>query len=142
MVEGTLEYEAAIMNAAVVPSLFAVHLAAHHALLSKLRGSLRTRSLHSELVCNLSGSKHVSPALGKGRVGFSVRVCMCNSLSGLMGERATAALTAVLGLQRQTAADIGIIHAPSPDCRVSPAVWCDGGLPASPGCQFRCQDRH
>ncbi|KFM22638.1 hypothetical protein F751_4282 [Auxenochlorella protothecoides] len=58
MVEGTLEYEAAIMNAAVVPSLFAVHLAAHHALLSKQRGSLRTRSLHSELVCNLSGSKH------------------------------------------------------------------------------------
>ncbi|KAL6784060.1 hypothetical protein ACKKBG_A04645 [Auxenochlorella protothecoides x Auxenochlorella symbiontica] len=63
MVEGTLEYEAAIMNAAVVPSLFAVHLAAHHALLSKQRGSLRTRSLHSELVCNLSGSKHIAESL-------------------------------------------------------------------------------
>lgn len=97
MLEGTLEYEAAIMNAAVVPSLFAVHLAAHHALLSKQRGSLRTRSLHSELVCNLSGSKHVSPALGEGRVGFSVRVCICNSLSGLMGERANRSAHGCVG---------------------------------------------
>lgn len=43
-----------------VESLFIVQLAAHRALTSQARGSLATRSLHSELVFNFSGSKHVS----------------------------------------------------------------------------------
>lgn len=39
--------------------MFPVLAAAHKALLSKSRESLTTRTLHSELVYNCSGSKHV-----------------------------------------------------------------------------------
>lgn len=39
--------------------MFPVLAAAHKALLSKARESLTTRTLHSELVYNYSGSKHV-----------------------------------------------------------------------------------
>jgi len=39
--------------------VFPVLAAAHKALLSKARESLTTRTLHSELVYNYSGSKHV-----------------------------------------------------------------------------------
>jgi EKC/KEOPS complex subunit CGI121/TPRKB len=42
-----------------VPDVFPVLAAAHKALLSKSREALTTRTLHSELVYNLSGSKHV-----------------------------------------------------------------------------------
>jgi EKC/KEOPS complex subunit CGI121/TPRKB len=42
-----------------VPDVFPVLAAAHKALLSNSRGSLTTRTLHSELVYNYSGSKHV-----------------------------------------------------------------------------------
>jgi hypothetical protein len=42
-----------------VPDVFPVLAAAHKALLSKARESLTTRTLHSELVYNISGSKHV-----------------------------------------------------------------------------------
>jgi len=42
-----------------VPDVFPVLAAAHKALLSKARESLTTRTLHSELVYNYSGSKHV-----------------------------------------------------------------------------------
>lgn len=42
-----------------VPDLLIVQVAAQKALAAKSRGLLRTRSLHAELVYNLSGSKHV-----------------------------------------------------------------------------------
>lgn len=42
-----------------VPDVFPVLAAGHKALLSKARESLTTRTLHSELVYNYSGSKHV-----------------------------------------------------------------------------------
>lgn len=42
-----------------VPDVFPVLAAAQKALLSKSRESLTTRTLHSELVYNISGSKHV-----------------------------------------------------------------------------------
>lgn len=42
-----------------IPDVFPVLAAAHKALLSKARESLTTRTLHSELVYNYSGSKHV-----------------------------------------------------------------------------------
>ena len=42
-----------------VPDVFPVLAAALKALLSKTRESLTTRTLHSELVYNYSGSKHV-----------------------------------------------------------------------------------
>lgn len=54
-----MQPEAAIINAALVPDLFAVHLSAHKALQASSRASLRTRSLHAELVFGISGSKHV-----------------------------------------------------------------------------------
>ena len=44
---------------AQVPDLFIIRLAAYQALLAHHTGSLTTRSLHSELIFNLSGSKHV-----------------------------------------------------------------------------------
>ena len=43
-----------------VPATFPVLAAAHKALLAQSRNSLATRTLHSELIYNYSGSKHVS----------------------------------------------------------------------------------
>ena len=43
-----------------VADAWLVHLAAFKALTAEKRGLLRTRSLHGELVNNLSGTKHVS----------------------------------------------------------------------------------
>lgn len=45
-----------------VAGLFPVQLAAHRALTAQARGRLQTRSLHTELVFALSGSRHVSAA--------------------------------------------------------------------------------
>lgn len=42
-----------------IPDVFPVLAAAHKTLVSKSRESLTTRTLHSELVYNYSGSKHV-----------------------------------------------------------------------------------
>lgn len=39
---------------------FPLHVAAHKALTAQARGKLATTSLHTELVFNMSGSKHVS----------------------------------------------------------------------------------
>ncbi|WVZ72189.1 hypothetical protein U9M48_020689 [Paspalum notatum var. saurae] len=63
MQSGKLEPEAAFLNASLVPDVFPVLAAAHKALLSKARESLTTRTLHSELVYNYSGSKHISESL-------------------------------------------------------------------------------
>jgi len=43
-----------------IPDIFPLLAAAQKALISKSRDSLSTRTLHSELVYNYSGSKHVS----------------------------------------------------------------------------------
>jgi hypothetical protein len=43
-----------------VPDLFLLQLAAHKALESERMQRRTTRSLHTELVFNMSGSKHVS----------------------------------------------------------------------------------
>lgn len=61
---GTLEPEAAIINAPVLPDVFILHAAARMALQAKHRGALKARSLHAELVFSLSGSKHVSYFIG------------------------------------------------------------------------------
>lgn len=42
-----------------IPDVFPVLAAAHKTLVAKSRDSLTTRTLHSELVYNFSGSKHV-----------------------------------------------------------------------------------
>ena len=55
------EPDFAFLEASVIMDVFCVHLAAHKALTSAVRGALSSRSLHAELVFNVSGSKHVSP---------------------------------------------------------------------------------
>ena len=44
-----------------VADLFVVHLAAHKALAAQKRSKLTTKSLHSELVFNVAGIRHVNP---------------------------------------------------------------------------------
>ncbi|XP_027105937.1 uncharacterized protein [Coffea arabica] len=60
---GTLEPEVALLNALLIPDVFPVLAAAHKTLAAKSRQSLTTRTLHSELVYNYSGSKHISESL-------------------------------------------------------------------------------
>lgn len=59
MQAGTLEPEVAFLNASIIPDVFPVLAAAHKTLIAKSRESLATRTLHSELVFNYSGSKHI-----------------------------------------------------------------------------------
>uniref|UniRef100_A0A7I4CLR6 EKC/KEOPS complex subunit CGI121 n=1 Tax=Physcomitrium patens TaxID=3218 RepID=A0A7I4CLR6_PHYPA len=63
MKAGTLSPELAFFTATLVPSTFPVLVAAHKALLAQSRDNLATRTLHSELIYNYSGSKHISEAL-------------------------------------------------------------------------------
>ncbi|KAI3712246.1 hypothetical protein L1987_70797 [Smallanthus sonchifolius] len=63
MQAGTLEPEVALLNASLIPDIFPVLAAAHKTLVAKSRDSLTTRTLHSELVYNYSGSKHISESL-------------------------------------------------------------------------------
>ncbi|KMZ62546.1 TP53RK-binding protein [Zostera marina] len=63
MQEEKLEPETAFLNAVLIPDVFPVLAAAHIALLAKSRESLKTRTLHSELVYNYSGSKHITESL-------------------------------------------------------------------------------
>ncbi|RWR79228.1 EKC/KEOPS complex subunit Tprkb-like protein [Cinnamomum micranthum f. kanehirae] len=52
-----------ISQCSLVPDVFPVLAAAHKTLLAKSRESLTTRTLHSELVYNYSGSKHITESL-------------------------------------------------------------------------------
>ncbi|XP_004501402.1 uncharacterized protein [Cicer arietinum] len=63
MQAGTLEPEVAFLNASLIPDIFPVLAAAHKTLVAKSRDSLTTRTLHSELVYNYSGSKHITESL-------------------------------------------------------------------------------
>ncbi|OMO74076.1 hypothetical protein CCACVL1_16955 [Corchorus capsularis] len=63
MQAGTLDPEVAFLNASLIPDVFPVLAAAHKTLISKSRESLTTRTLHSELVYNYSGSKHITESL-------------------------------------------------------------------------------
>ena len=56
---GGLPVDAALINAELLPDLFALHVSAYKALEASASGKLRARSLHAELVFGLSGSKHV-----------------------------------------------------------------------------------
>ncbi|WOK98023.1 EKC/KEOPS complex subunit TPRKB [Canna indica] len=60
---GKLEPEVALLNASLIPDVFPVLVAANKALVSKSRGSFTTRTLHSELIYNYSGSKHITESL-------------------------------------------------------------------------------
>ncbi|ONM30117.1 EKC/KEOPS complex subunit TPRKB [Zea mays] len=72
MQSGKLEPAVALLNASLVPDVFPILAAALKALLSKTRESLTTRTLHSELVYNYSGSKHVIDLAAVGA--FALRV--------------------------------------------------------------------
>uniref|UniRef100_A0A803MII9 Uncharacterized protein n=1 Tax=Chenopodium quinoa TaxID=63459 RepID=A0A803MII9_CHEQI len=63
MQTGNLVPEVAFLNASLIPDAFPVLAAAYKALLSKGRETLTTRTLHSELVYNYSGSKHITESL-------------------------------------------------------------------------------
>ncbi|KAK4799507.1 hypothetical protein SAY86_024872 [Trapa natans] len=63
MQTGTMEPECALLNAWLIPDIFPVLAAAHKTLVSKSRSSLTTRTLHSELVYNYAGSKHITESL-------------------------------------------------------------------------------
>ncbi|KAK9286956.1 hypothetical protein L1049_015364 [Liquidambar formosana] len=63
MQAGTLEPEVAFLNASLIPDVFPILAAAHKTLIAKSRESLTTRTLHSELVYNYSGSKHITESL-------------------------------------------------------------------------------
>ncbi|BBN19643.1 EKC/KEOPS complex subunit TPRKB/CGI121 [Marchantia polymorpha subsp. ruderalis] len=60
---GVLQPELAFFNASLIPDTFPLLAAAHKAMQSHDRGSLRTRSIHSELIFNYSGSKHITESL-------------------------------------------------------------------------------
>ncbi|XP_058780375.1 uncharacterized protein LOC131654014 [Vicia villosa] len=63
MQAGTLEPEVSFLNASLIPDIFPVLAAAHKTLVTKSQDSLITRTLHSELVYNYSGSKHITESL-------------------------------------------------------------------------------
>lgn len=63
MQAATLDPEVAFLNASLIPDVFPLLTAAHKTLIAKSRESLTTRTLHSELVYNYSGSKHITESL-------------------------------------------------------------------------------
>ena len=63
LLERTLEPEMALLNPAPVHSVFALHVAAHKALVDAARDRLTTRTIHSEIVYNMSASKHITEGL-------------------------------------------------------------------------------
>lgn len=73
VVTAKVEPEFAFVNAATVPGLLPLRLAAHKALTYQARGRLLTKTLHAELVYNLSGSKHIGESLK--RFGVSDDTC-------------------------------------------------------------------
>ncbi|KAI8112215.1 hypothetical protein M9434_003539 [Picochlorum sp. BPE23] len=64
LMSGTLEPEAALIDAGTLAHLLIVKAAAGLALQHHAHGTLRTKTLHSELVYSLSGSKHIGSSLG------------------------------------------------------------------------------
>ncbi|KFK30078.1 hypothetical protein AALP_AA7G213800 [Arabis alpina] len=63
MLDGSLKLEISCLNASLIPDVFPLLAAAQKALVYKSRDSLSTRTLHSELVYNYSGSKHITESL-------------------------------------------------------------------------------
>jgi len=59
------ELNAALINPTMVYSLYVLQIAAHKALFSESYNSLATKSIHSELVYNLSGSRNMKDTFSK-----------------------------------------------------------------------------
>ena len=73
VITGKIEPEASFINASVVGGLLPLQVAAHKALVAHARGCMTTRLLHSELVFNLSPSKHISEGLKRYGIGEDTR---------------------------------------------------------------------
>ncbi|XP_010107944.2 EKC/KEOPS complex subunit Tprkb isoform X1 [Morus notabilis] len=82
----TLEPEVAFLNASLIPDVFPVLAAAHKTLVSKLRESLTTRTLHSELVYNYSGSKHITESLKRCGISESSTYVLAARFSASLDE--------------------------------------------------------
>ncbi|KDD74364.1 kinase binding protein [Helicosporidium sp. ATCC 50920] len=65
LISGTLGHEMALIDATLVTDPLTLQLAAHWALKAESLGSMHSRTLHTELVCGLSGSKHVGESLSR-----------------------------------------------------------------------------
>ena len=63
LLDRTLEPEVALLDPAPIQSLFALHLAAHKAPSTTREAPLTTRTIHSEVVYNMSASKHITEGL-------------------------------------------------------------------------------
>ncbi|MFS7982803.1 putative CGI121/TPRKB superfamily protein [Helianthus anomalus] len=89
MQAGTLEPEVALLNASLIPDIFPVLAAAHKTLVAKSRDSLTTRTLHSELVYNYSGSKHISESLKRCGISDSTTYILVARFGALEEEMKT-----------------------------------------------------
>ncbi|KAF5760366.1 putative CGI121/TPRKB superfamily protein [Helianthus annuus] len=96
MQAGTLEPEVALLNASLIPDIFPVLAAAHKTLVAKSRDSLTTRTLHSELVYNYSGSKHISESLKRCGISDSTTYILVARF-GALEEEMTAMKTLIKG---------------------------------------------
>ncbi|KAK9809265.1 hypothetical protein WJX72_012397 [[Myrmecia] bisecta] len=63
LIGGQLPVECVFVNATLVPDLIVLRAAAHKALTADQRQRLKTKSLHSEMLYNISGSKHIGETL-------------------------------------------------------------------------------
>ncbi|KAJ0881988.1 putative CGI121/TPRKB superfamily protein [Helianthus annuus] len=95
MQAGTLEPEVALLNASLIPDIFPVLAAAHKTLVAKSRDSLTTRTLHSELVYNYSGSKHISESLKRCGISDSTTYILVARFGALEEEEMTAMKTLI-----------------------------------------------
>ncbi|KAL2898583.1 EKC/KEOPS complex subunit Tprkb [Bienertia sinuspersici] len=86
MQAGNLEPEVAFFNASLITDVFPVLAAAHKALLSKRRESLTTRTLHSELIYNYSGSKHITESLKRCGISDSCSYVLAARFDASMDE--------------------------------------------------------
>ncbi|MFS7892800.1 putative CGI121/TPRKB superfamily protein [Helianthus anomalus] len=73
----------------VIPDIFPVLAAAHKTLVAKSRDSLTTRTLHSELVYNYSGSKHISESLKRCGISDSTTYILVARFGALEEEMKT-----------------------------------------------------
>ncbi|XP_062178008.1 uncharacterized protein LOC133882803 [Alnus glutinosa] len=86
MQAGTLEPEVAFLNASLIPDVFPVLAAAHKTLVAKSRESLTTRTLHSELVYNYSGSKHITESLKRCGISDSTTYILAARFNATLDE--------------------------------------------------------
>jgi EKC/KEOPS complex subunit CGI121/TPRKB len=78
LLDRSLQPEMALVDPAPTHSLFALHAAAHKAVVDDARGVLTTRTVHSELVYNLSANKHITEGLRRfGMAGDAKTVLAC-----------------------------------------------------------------